>query len=169
MTEEMLTEVDKNNTVLGLKPRSHFKDANHFNRASYLILFNTKGEIILEKRSTKKKLYPGKLTFTVAGHVSDETYEQCIQREMQEELQIDIPVKKLFMFKFSNEINKGFYTVFSGITDSKLHPDPKEISELVCFEPSLLEQEIKEHPEKFSPPFLKGIKIYFKDWHHKNN
>jgi isopentenyl-diphosphate Delta-isomerase len=81
---EMIIEVDKNDNQVGLRPRNHFYNSKHIHRVSHLILFNSKNEILLQLRSPTKKLWPNLFTYSVDGTVVNESYEDCIQREMQE-------------------------------------------------------------------------------------
>ncbi len=85
-------EVDKNDNALGLRPRSDYYTGKYIHRACQLILFNSKNKILLQQRASTKRWYPNLFTFSVSGTVTHESYEACIQKEMQEEIGITIPV-----------------------------------------------------------------------------
>jgi len=45
--EELNIEVDENNNKIGLRPKSDFHTGKFIHRSSWLILFNSKNEILL--------------------------------------------------------------------------------------------------------------------------
>ena len=110
--DEIIIEVNNNDQVLGLKPRGDFADGRLIHRSSYLLLFNSKGEFLLQKRSLDKKWYPGLWTYPVAGTVANESYRECIEREMKEALGIKLPHKELFKYHHFDNIDKAFKKVF---------------------------------------------------------
>ena len=52
---EQNIEVDKNDNQIGLRPRDDFYTGKYIHRASHLILFNSKNEILLQHRAPTKK------------------------------------------------------------------------------------------------------------------
>ena len=90
MNEEMAIEVDANDKPIGLRPREDFHKFNIIHRSSVLLLFNNKNELLLHKRSENKGWFPGLYDFSASGTVNDESYEDCMKREIQEELGIDV-------------------------------------------------------------------------------
>ncbi len=164
--EEQLIEVDQDDNRIGLRSRSEFFNSNHIHRAAHLILFNSENKILLQLRSKTKKVWPDLITFSVDCTVADETYEECIIREMQEEIGILTDVKKLFTFPYFDDTDKAWHGVFIGKTDDKITPDPGEIQEIRWMDADELRQDIKTKPEKYVPPFIKGMKIYFEEFYH---
>ena len=89
--DEYLDLVDENDNVIGKKRRlevyaerlSNFRVVNVF-------LTNSKGEIWIPRRAADKRVFPSCLDTSMGGHVeSGETYEDALEREMREELNID--------------------------------------------------------------------------------
>ena len=76
--KELFVVVDKNDRILGHRTRydcHHDKSLIH--RGIEIVIFNSKGEILLQKRSKKKDLYPGLYTVSTGGHVTKgESYRQ---------------------------------------------------------------------------------------------
>lgn len=88
--EEMFGIVDENDAVIGARPRDevHARDLRH--RAIHVQLFNSAGEVFLQKRSIWKDRSPGKWDSSTAGHVdAGETYEQAARRELMEEIAVE--------------------------------------------------------------------------------
>ena len=73
---------------------------------SHVIVMNSKDEIVLQKRSKKKFIQPGRWDTSVGGHLEPgESYEVGAIREMKEELGIAVvPIKFLYMYVMSNDI-----------------------------------------------------------------
>lgn len=161
---EQIIEVDKNNNKMGLRPRSDFFKSDHIHRAAHLILFNSKNEILLQYRSSSKKVWPNLYTFSVDCTVANESYEECIKREMQEEISILIEVKKLFTFPYFNDIDKAWHCVFIGKSDDTIQPDAREIEFIKWIDVDKLKIDIKENPDKYVPPFIEAMIKYFNEF-----
>lgn len=162
---ELIIEVDENNNEIGLRPKSDFHTGKFIHRSAHLILFNLKNKILLQKRASDKKWYPNLFTYSVSATVANETYEKCIKREMQEEIGISIPVKRLFIFKFFDEVDKAFRAVFIGRTDDEIKPDKREIQKIIWFNADELNKDIIEDPDIYTPPLIKGMKIFFSKYY----
>jgi isopentenyldiphosphate isomerase len=97
MEDEWLDLVDANDAVIGKKLRSEVhREHLHNYRAINVFIVNSKGELWIPKRTAHKQLFPGGLDFSCAGHVSSgETYEYSLEREMMEELNLDVRTLKM--------------------------------------------------------------------------
>lgn len=160
MTEQNI-EVDKNNNQIGLRSRDDFYTGKYIHRSSHLILFNSKNKILLQHRVSTKKWYPNLFTYSVSGAVANESYEDCIQREMQEEIGISINVKRLFAYPFFDTFDKAWHCVFVGKSDDEITPDAREIQEIKWIDANELKKDILENSNIYTPPFIEGMKKYF--------
>ena len=124
---EQNIEVDKDDNQIGLKTRDDFYTGKFIHRASHLILFNSKNEILLQHRASAKRWYPDLFTYSVSGTVADESYEDCIEKEMQEEIGISTKVKRLFTHPFFDTYDKAWHCIFVGKSDDEITPDVREI------------------------------------------
>lgn len=97
---ELFTVVDQNDIILGYRSRYEcHHNTRLIHRVTNIAIFNAKGDILLQKRSKYKDMYPEMYTLSASGHVSKgETYEQAAEREIFEEL--GIHVKPVFKTKF---------------------------------------------------------------------
>lgn len=85
---ELLTEVDKDNNVLGgiNRGKAH-STAGIYYRTIYVLVKNNKDEILCQKRSSTKDLYPNCWDLSVGGHVDfGKSYLETAVREIREEL-----------------------------------------------------------------------------------
>ncbi len=79
MNEEIFDVVDENNCVIKQLPRSEVHSLGLRHRSVHLLVFNSKGELFLQKRSMKKDCSPGTWDSSVSGHLdSGEDYDECV-------------------------------------------------------------------------------------------
>jgi len=87
---ELIDVVNENDEVIGVKDKDAVHRDGDMHRAAKIYVINSKGEMLIHKRSETKKLNPGLWDITVGGHVrSGETCEDAAQRELKEELGIE--------------------------------------------------------------------------------
>jgi isopentenyldiphosphate isomerase len=90
--EEWFPVVDEEGNTTGKALRSvcHNGKSMLLHPVVHLHLFNTKGELFLQKRVKTKDIQPGKWDTSVGGHVNPaETPDEALMREAREELGIN--------------------------------------------------------------------------------
>jgi 8-oxo-dGTP diphosphatase len=97
---EFIDIVDKNNKPLNIKKnRNDVHKDGDWHRASHIIIINN-NEVLCNKRSSKKDIFPNQWDIIVGGHVkSGETFETTAILELREEL--GIKAKKLKLIRES--------------------------------------------------------------------
>lgn len=124
--------------------RKECHEKGYWHRAVYAFIINDKKEILLQKRSENKKLWPNKWDVTVGGHVlKGEFGRQALIREVKEEFAMDIEdndIKYLLcstsINKEGNIINKHFnecYIITKDIDISKIKLQKEEVKEVKFF------------------------------------
>lgn len=90
--EEVLDLVDEQDNVIGSVTRKEVYAQGLRNyRVIHAFIINSEGKIWIPRRVETKKLYPGGLDYSIAGHVeSGETYEEALVKEAQEEANLDL-------------------------------------------------------------------------------
>lgn len=160
--EELITEVDQDDNFLRLRPRGDFyDDPKLIHRSSNLLLFNESGELLLQKRSRNKKWFPGLYDFSVSGTVGDESYEECMNREVEEELGLEIDFDESFKYLHESEFGRTFKMVFVSGDTGNMKTDDFEVDLVRWINLSDLQNEIKKHPEEYTPQFIEAMKRYF--------
>ena len=102
VSQELLDVVDEDDNLISVKTRGEIHAKGLMHRAVHILLFNSKGELFLQKRSMSKDEQPGKWDSSAAGHVdSGEAYLDCARREITEELGIAAERSMEALFKLS--------------------------------------------------------------------
>src|SRR5690349_7942232 len=90
--EELFDVVDERDEVIGQLPRKEVHRRGLRHRAVHILIYNSRVEIFLQKRSALKDTFPQRWDSSAAGHLNPgEEYDACSVREVQEELGYTVP------------------------------------------------------------------------------
>jgi len=129
MSEEIFDVVDQDDRVLFQSPRS-VVHANHWlHRAVHIFVFNSRGELLIHRRSATKDEAPLKCTSSASGHLSaGEDYAMAATRELEEELGLKVDVEFLGIFPAAGAATSFEHSgLYRAITDETPVFDPDEI------------------------------------------
>jgi len=157
---EYVDIVDENNNVIGKAKREDVDVNNLLARASLIFIFNKKGEILIQKRSMKKRRYSGQYDIGVGETLlAGESYEAGAERGLQEELGIkDVAIEYIFSYQFIGEESKRNYKVYSCVYNGEIRFDDGEVAEARFLTLTELKQLLKT--ETFTSTGQKGLQIY---------
>lgn len=112
--EEIVQIVDSNNNPIDTVPRKVMRQQGLTHRASYILVFNAKNELFIQKRTMIKDVFPGFWDIAAGGVVlAGESYDDSARRELYEELGVkDTPIEFLFHHYFEDEANKVWGGVY---------------------------------------------------------
>jgi len=166
--EEFVVLVNPEDTVLGLmeKQQAHINGLLH--RAFSVFLFNSKGEMLLQKRAPGKYHSPNQWTNAVCSHPREkETYLEAAKRRLKEELGIETELSEKFNFIYKADVGGGLWEheldhVFVGNYEADFNLNQDEVEEVRFISMENLDQEIMKTPENFTEWF----KIILEEYKH---
>lgn len=151
---EFFDVVDENDNVLGRATRKETHEKSLLHRSVHMLVFNSRGDLFLQKRVMTKDENPGLWDTSAAGHVnSGEDYFTGAQRELQEELSITADLVPFLKFKACAETFWEHVTIYTCVTDQKIVCDPSEISEGRFWSLNEIKESIRNNPELFTSTF----------------
>jgi len=153
MSEEIFDVVNERDEVVGHRPRSEVHRLGLMHRAAHVLVFNSRGEVFLQKRSLKKDRQPGLWDSSASGHVdSGETYDAGAVRELREEIGLEppAPLRRLFKLGPSAETDQEHVWVYRCEAEGPLRLDPEEIDQGGWFGPAQVSRWMAERPQDFA-------------------
>jgi len=145
VSHERLDVVDENDDVIEVRTRGEIHALGLMHRAVHILVFNSRGEVFLQKRSLCKDEQPGKWDSSAAGHVdSGEDYLGCARREIDEELGIvaDHSLQALFKLPASELTGNEHCMVYRYRHDGPLELHPDEIDDGRWISPAELDRRV---------------------------
>jgi isopentenyl-diphosphate delta-isomerase type 1 len=161
---EMLSVVDENDKLIKGEERKIVHSSTLWHRGIHVFVFNNKGELLIQLRSSTKDKYPNTYDCSISGQVSfGENYEATALRELEEELGIEnVNIKPVLHFRMPYGPNDYHVCkLFMCYYSEKIKPN-EEISEVKFFNLDELKKLINEKPDMFTPWFIEMLK-----WYHK--
>ena len=130
--QELFPIVDEEGNITGAATRGECHNGSRLlHPVVHLHIFNSKGELYLQKRPAWKEIQPGKWDTAVGGHVSyGETIIEAVYREAHEELGfMEFNPIHLMTYEFESSVEREMVNVFAAIGSYELHPDLDEVDE----------------------------------------
>lgn len=157
---EELILVDNDDNEAGFLSKAACHDgAGRLHRAFSLFLFNTGGELLLQKRSASKRLWPGYWSNSICSHPRrGESMQLATERRLQDELNLECELE--FIYKFAYQADFGgcgseneLCHVYLGRTPLEVDPNKNEIDAIRFISAADLDREFAESPETLTPWF----------------
>lgn len=137
LMQEFVVLVDDNNIPIGTADKATVHTTHTpLHRAFSLFIFNSKHQVLLTKRATNKKTFPGVWTNTVCGHLApNESTLDSAMRRLHDELGIEnvalIEVAP-YRYRFADSngiVENEICPIVVGYYDGDPTPDPFEVDE----------------------------------------
>ena len=158
--------VNKNDEKIGLEDnlKCHLgKGILH--RAFSVFVFNNKNQLLIQKRSKLKLLWPLYWSNTCCSHPLDgELYEESGKKRLKEEMGFSCFLKIITKFYYQasyknigseNEID----TILIGKYNGTIKPNSKEVADYKWIDIDELQKDIKKNPSKYTPWFKIALKL----------
>ncbi len=133
MTDNKLEKfpvVDEDGKVVGSATRGECHSGSHLlHPVVHLHVFNSQGDIYLQKRPAWKDIQPGKWDTAVGGHIDyGETPEQALHREVGEELGIThFSSEFIDKYVFNSQRESELVYVNRTVYDGEIRPSSEEL------------------------------------------
>jgi len=154
MTEVIL--VDENDNEIGTEEKMKAHQEGKLHRAFSIFIFNSKGELLLQKRAKSKYHSGGLWSNTCCSHpMPGEALEKTVHRRLKEEMGFDCELKEIFSFTYKAKFDNGLIEheydhVFIGKFDGKPTPNPEEVDEWKWIDVEELKKGIQENPDNYT-------------------
>jgi isopentenyl-diphosphate delta-isomerase len=163
---EQVLLVDENDQEIGIMEKMQAHREGLLHRAFSVLIFNSKNELLLQKRAVKKYHSGGLWTNTCCSHPRPE--EQIVtaaNRRLKEEMGIQAELNPLFHFIYKTELDNDMIEheldhVLIGISDSLPNLNPEEAEDYRFISLAELNKEIKAFPDNFTVWFKIIIQHY---------
>lgn len=127
---ELFPWVDNEGNVIGhiLRGEAH-NGSKKLHPVVHLHVFNSQGELYLQKRPQWKDIQPGKWDTACGGHIDyGENVEQALKREVGEELGIhNFVPEKITSYIFESNIEREYVNVFATVYNCDVNPSKDEL------------------------------------------
>lgn len=128
--DEMFPLVDEQGNIIGAISRGEAHDGTKkLHPVVHLHVFNSKGDIYLQKRPSWKDIQPSKWDTACGGHIDlGEDIRTALEREVREELGItDYIPQDMGHYVFESQCEKELVYVHKTIYDGEIQPNKEEL------------------------------------------
>lgn len=154
---EIFDVVDEHDLVVGRASRAEVHRRGLRHRAVHILVFNSRGDVFLQKRSMSKDSSPGLWDSSSSGHLDcGEDYDACAIRELREEIGLELQEcpQRIFRIGACDTTGQEFVWVYSCTAEGPFTLHPGEIERGGWFSPAEVSRWVTERPGDFAPAFV---------------
>jgi isopentenyl-diphosphate delta-isomerase len=159
MEEQMLVLVDEQDNQTGIMEKMEVHRKALLHRAFSVFVFNSQGEMLLQRRALSKYHSGGLWTNTCCSHpFPGETPQAAGKRRMKEELGFETEVTPAFSFIYKAELDNElteyeFDHVLIGEYDGNVYPNEDEVGDYCYINMDALRDNLQQYPMKYTAWF----------------
>ncbi|MFA5840829.1 MAG: isopentenyl-diphosphate Delta-isomerase [Candidatus Paceibacterota bacterium] len=163
--QEFVILVDDNDNEIGVDEKLKAHEEGKLHRAFSIFIFNSKNELLLQRRALNKYHSAGLWTNTCCSHPRpDEDITISVHRRLKEEMGFDCDLKEIFTFKYKVPFTNGlteheFDHVFIGHYEENPNPNPEEVDSFEWMNLPTLSEKMKTNGELYT----EWLKICFEE------
>ena len=166
MADEIFDIVDEQDRVIGQAPRPAVHAGGLRHRAVHVLIFNSHGELLVQKRAATKDTFPGCFDSSASGHLgAGEDYDAAAHRELREELGLSLPagaIRKCFKLAACADTGQEFVWVYTGQSDAPVTPDPEEVELVIAMSRAQIDTLLVDRPATCARSFRRVVREIFK-------
>jgi len=153
---EQVVLVDHEDREVGVASKLEAHQKGQLHRAFSVLVFDSSGSMLLQRRSAVKYHSPGLWSNSCCGHPRPgENLRDAAERRLREELGFNVSLQHDFSFIYQAELEGGMHEheldhVFVGYSNADPVPDPDEVSEWRRVTPKELASEMSADPAAFT-------------------
>lgn len=159
--------VDESDHEVGTAEKLAAHQQGLLHRAFSIFIFNTKSEILIQKRAEGKYHSGGLWTNTCCSHPqSGKILQKDAEDRLKEEMGLDADLSEIFTFQYKTDFANGLIEneldhVLVGFSDDEPKPDREEASAWRWISPTDLKSEIAANPADFTEWLKVIISMHF--------
>ena len=161
----MVILVNEQDEAIGLMEKMEAHEKGLLHRAFSILIFNSKGEMLLQQRALSKYHSPGLWTNACCSHPRNgETILEAANRRLSEEMGMQTELKVLTHFIYKAAFDNGLTEheldyVVHGLSDENPKINPDEVNAFRWISPQELNQWVQRSPNEFTVWFLELFKL----------
>jgi isopentenyl-diphosphate Delta-isomerase len=139
-------------------------------RAFTIFVYNQRGEVLIQRRSAAKRLWPSTWETSCSGHpLPGEDMAAAAEKRLREELGIVALLEDVGRFTYHARYGREgseneVCHLLVGSYDGPVIPDPAEVLEFSWVDIAALRVEIAEHGEAYAPWVSPALDVLGKFW-----
>jgi isopentenyldiphosphate isomerase len=144
--DELVDVVDEEDRVVATVPRREIRERRLLHRCTYVLVRNADGLINVHRRTQTKDTFPGAYDMLPGGVcASGETYDECVRRELAEELGIDdVEPEFLFLHRYEGPDGRAMGAVYRVTWDGPIRNQESEVAWSAWVTPAELDRMLDE-------------------------
>ncbi|MFB0560795.1 MAG: isopentenyl-diphosphate Delta-isomerase [Candidatus Lokiarchaeia archaeon] len=152
----MVILVDENDKEIGTEEKMKTHKEGKLHRAFSIFIFNSKGEMLLQKRAKSKYHSGGLWSNACCSHPRpEENLEQSTHRRLKEEMGFDCDLQKAFHFVYKTSLDNNlteyeFDHVFIGEYDEEVKINQNEAEDFKWVSIDTLKEDVEKNPENYT-------------------
>jgi isopentenyl-diphosphate delta-isomerase len=157
--DETLILVDESDNRAGYATKSEVHELGLLHRAFSIFIFNTRGNLLLQRRALTKYHSAGLWTNTCCGHpVKGEEVKNAAYRRLKEEMSMVADIEEICTFRYRAKLENGLIEneldhIYCGVSDILPDPNPKEVAEWKFASSNELIQDLSKNPASYTAWF----------------
>ena len=153
---EVVVLVDEHDRPQGVMDKLRAHEEGVLHRAVSVVVTDTSGRLLLQKRARSKYHGGGLWSNTCCGHPRpDESAHDAAARRLREEMGLDCPLRPVASFVYRAQVGRliehELDHVFAGVTDEPPRANPDEVMAWRAESLASLRQDVDAHPERYTP------------------